>query len=293
MLYDLKNGTSVTLAPDLIWSYCELQALYSLEEMYHLCSMKGICKLCCKNEELIDSHIIPQFLYKPVLDGNLSTTVVQEDKMLYESRLRTGIYDEEILCAACDQLINKYYDDYGAKVWNGYRNLNIDVVDYYDKNDPRIEWREAKNADAERFKTFLLSILWRAHISTHEFFDSVDLGKKHSSIIKNHILDRTPAIEYEIILGHYTINNPEPRGFISSINHYRKEGKHYYSAMIAGIQIHWFISKGGVSEGLKFFTINSINGLKIFKSPRQGFEAIKHFIGEETLRMPKTRTRKK
>jgi hypothetical protein len=249
--------------------------------------METICRLCRTPQTLVKSHIIPQFLYKTIFDGANTHQVVEGNDALYKRRLRTGIYDSGILCKACDEGILGSLDHYGANVWNGYHSLDLGIKDYVDEYDPRVKWRQADKVDAERFKKFLLSILWRASITSSDFFINVDLGDKHTEAIRLLLLGDKAADDYDIILGHYSVGDPKVRQFMSTIQRYRSaDGKHYYCAMISGIQIHWFISANGVMKGLEKFSVNNANRLKVIISPLQGFRAIRHFLGERALSLP-------
>lgn len=241
-----------------------------------------VCSLCGTHQKLIKAHIIPESFFKELYnDEHYFDEVLNQEKLDKRTKRRKGLYDSEILCAKCDGKLGKLYDDYGAKVFWGYRNLNIKIKDFHDIKDPRIKWRVVYNADVKRIKLFLLSILWRASISKLDFFKSVDLGEIHSERIKSILKENNSVYinDYSILLMHYATNSPSTRQVLTSINKYRNDGKIYYAAMLCGILIVWYISPNSVPRGLRIFDLSEGNDLKIMFAPTQGFEAIRKFLG--------------
>lgn len=244
------------------------------------------CKLCGSEKKLIRAHIIPEYFYKELYDTGHSFFAFQEDQNAIKRSLkRKGFYDLNILCKECDAKLGTQFDDYGAAILWGSSHKKIEMIDFVSDIDSRVKWREVRNADAERFKLFLLSILWRASISTLEFFKDVDLGRKHESQIKNFLLGHDlPLLDhYGIIMQHCAIANPETRKLISSIRRYRKNTKTYYAALFNGLMIIWYISENQVPKGLDKFTLTKSNGIKVIFSTKQGMDAIRHFLGENAL----------
>jgi hypothetical protein len=113
---------------------------------------------------LLDSHIVPEFLHRPIYD--------EDHEAIYFDSTRKGIrrrgFWEELLCRECEERIGKL-ESYFADLWfkqgvrpelviRGNRPLRVAGLDY------------------TRFKLFHLSILWRASIATLRPFQEIRLG---------------------------------------------------------------------------------------------------------------------
>jgi len=123
--------------------------------------MNQQCKLCLNDAILRRSHIVPEFVYKPVFGIN-RTAIVFEPKRHRRSSRQTGYWDR-LFCDDCEGRLGRL-ETYFADVWFN-RPLR-----------PRqLEGQEVNNVglDYARFKLFLLSILWRADLSTLKAFQDV------------------------------------------------------------------------------------------------------------------------
>jgi hypothetical protein len=245
--------------------------------------MGKLCNLCDQDLPLIRAHIIPEFLYTSIYNEKHSFIKVQEkDKNFFQSIHRKGLYDSNILCQDCDAYLGKL-DDYASKVFNGHEG--VEVKGFHDKDEPRIMWTEAIGADADKMKRFFISVLWRAHISELDFFSDVDLGRSHSDHFRNIILDPYSQFlnDYELILLHYSIADEDSKKFLTSIKRFRRDGYTLYAAMWCGIMVHWYFKPDNILRGVESFTLKKINGLKVLYSTKQGFDAIRYFLGEKAL----------
>ncbi|MEZ4722685.1 MAG: hypothetical protein R2813_12490 [Flavobacteriales bacterium] len=107
-------------------------------------------------------------------------------------RQQTGIYDKQILCKNCDNNLIGQYESYARKIV--YPDSDIE----WQKRNHRLEVNEAGikrvilDVDYKNFKLFLLTILWKAHITSHEFFQHINLGK-YEPLIKERILNGDPG----------------------------------------------------------------------------------------------------
>jgi hypothetical protein len=65
--------------------------------------MKGKCKLCQKDKELIKrSHLFPNFMYKGIADEKNRINIVSSERPMERKWAQTAAMDEFILCADCD-----------------------------------------------------------------------------------------------------------------------------------------------------------------------------------------------
>ena len=130
----------------------------------------GTCRLCLKEKKLIKAHIIPNFMYRGIKEGNFSRFNKNLDTgKSFTLPAQTGEFDKSILCEDCDSgILNEKFEKY-AKMTLFDNHIGVE----YNGNS-----FICKNIDYSKFKLFLLSILWRSSISNRPFFDRVNLGKK-------------------------------------------------------------------------------------------------------------------
>lgn len=126
---------------------------------------EALCKLCGKLAELRRSHILPEFLFKPLYDEVHRYHVLNSRPDIKAKFAQKGI-SEQLLCDSCEGAISKY-EAYAASVMGGDEGI-------------RLNWNngaiEVSGLEYHRFKLFLISILWRASVSNLDFFKMVQLG---------------------------------------------------------------------------------------------------------------------
>lgn len=181
------------------------------------------CKLCGDEGRLIKAHIIPESLYGPLLRESKIPRVYSTAPDAFPKRARTGIYDDGILCASCDNRIGK---------WDNYaQEILLKPLSDFGPPDRLVaqECFSIQGLDCRRFKLFFVSLIWRADQSRHEFFSGVDLGVKWRDRAKEMIIAEGPGnpeefgvtlVRYEHRLAEGTIYNPE-RVRSDSLNLYR------------------------------------------------------------------------
>jgi hypothetical protein len=128
----------------------------------------GPCRLCDKHSILLESHVLPEFLYKPTYDENHRAIVVRLDEM-DKGHARKGLR-ENLLCDACEKFLSQEYEDYFAREWT---------------RRPRVITEPSvvvAGLDYRRVMLFFLSILWRASISTRKEFVDSTLGTAEDSV---------------------------------------------------------------------------------------------------------------
>src|SRR5262245_18984532 len=146
------------------------------------------CRLCCLTKPLLKrSHIIPDFMYKGLYDSKHRINKVAPASLLRGrpriERPRTGEYEADILCNTCDNNILGSYESYAQLLYERKRApANLITKEF--TNSTGFSFTQLVNIDYTRFKLFLLSILWRASISSRPFFKEVKLGPYENNIRK-------------------------------------------------------------------------------------------------------------
>lgn len=116
-----------------------------------------------------------------------------------------GVYDTNLLCAACDNALGSQLDDYALEVCRRFPQEHRSFGNAYFVLD---------NVDGDRFAKFVLSVLWRASISTRPEFRGVSLGPYEMPACEV-IFGAAPitrALGYELIVSRYRARpgfNPE------------------------------------------------------------------------------------
>jgi hypothetical protein len=133
-----------------------------------------ICRLCLEEKNLIEAHIVARCLHKSLMSPDGVMHKVLQNPTKYPTRLPTGEYDTEILCADCDNRFSPW-ETYTAKL-------------LYEDAPKACEARRydsvyfVEDFDYGQLKLCLLSILWRMGIEAPSFFRNSTraLRKYHS-----------------------------------------------------------------------------------------------------------------
>jgi len=157
-----------------------------------------VCPLCQKEKPLVESHVIPEFLYRPLYDDKHRAI---EAKLVPKGfkYLQKG-YREPLLCKDCEDTISKF-ETHFANAWyqegkcpNKINNSTVQVT----------------GLDYTLFRLFHLSILWRAGISKREEFSKVQLGP-HEERIRRMIFAGDPGKPNQYPLYVMFLITPETR----------------------------------------------------------------------------------
>ena len=83
-----------------------------------------ICKFCKKDKILKNSHIIPEFFYKPLYDSKHKMIVMERDKedISDKWKIQKGIR-EYLLCGDCEEHFNKSFENKFKIHWYDKKKL--------------------------------------------------------------------------------------------------------------------------------------------------------------------------
>jgi hypothetical protein len=184
------------------------------------------CRLChSEGEELRFSHILPEFLYKPLRDEKHRYIAFMHKQETGAKRvlLQKGIR-EYLLCGDCEQVLAKY-ERYAANVLRKLPDTARQL--------PGVV--PVKGVDYTKFKIFQLSLLWRAGVSRQASFQEVNLGP-HEEVLRSMILKGDPGkpIEYGCVL----MRTEDPKAFshiIRTPRHLRFSEHHAYGLLLFGM----------------------------------------------------------
>ena len=129
-----------------------------------------ICRGCGEREASAKSHIIPRSFFRHMDDGVSPLVEITTKKDSFPKRRRVGYYDITILCKECEKQFGKV-DDLGQHILIKRRSEMRTI-----KDGMRTVAYRLNAVDGDAFKRFLVSVLWRASVSTLPQFSKVRLG---------------------------------------------------------------------------------------------------------------------
>ncbi len=142
-----------------------------------------VCALCKQDSTLRNSHILPEWVYKP-LYGEKRRLEVLSIAPSGRNELKQKGLREKLLCDRCEQKIS---------VWEGYaRSVFVAPKAPLDV-ERKGHMLRIGGLDYSSLKLFELSILWRAGVSRLPFFTKVQLGGRHEEALRLRLLNSDPG----------------------------------------------------------------------------------------------------
>jgi hypothetical protein len=211
----------------------------------------GICKLCLKEKPLVKkSHIIPKFMYGGMHDENRSMTAQSlKEKVVRSGKpVQQGIFDKYVLCQSCENDILGSLDRYGANIL--FQGNGMSATHGIEKDG--IKPLFVSGIDYDKFKTFLISILWRAHISANPFFENIDLGVE-AEVLRQIVLNTSHVDEgiYKVCIFALKYSPTELHRIVITPMRVTALGADFYAFIINGLA--YFINMQRSDEP-SFFT---------------------------------------
>ncbi|MFC6674081.1 hypothetical protein [Marinobacterium aestuariivivens] len=136
------------------------------------------CKGCDRDIKLIKAHAIPEAFFVGLRNEQDPPRVITDTAGVFPKRAPIGIYDNGILCRDCEDMFQKV-DDYGQKLLLQDEENHVEL-----KHNGRVDGYKVEQVDYKLLKLFVLSVLWRASVSTQPFYAKVALGPYEEEIKK-------------------------------------------------------------------------------------------------------------
>ena len=207
------------------------------------------CRLCNNEATLKDSHIIPDLAYRAILDKQSHPRMVVVRNVtigkVVDKTQQTG-FKEHLLCGACEQQFSRY-ESYAAK------ELFNKSLPTPSQLDPLGRLLMLENLEYKPLKLFLISLLWRAGVASHNFFKCVKLGP-HETILHRMLLDENPgaATDYGCtvcsLLPEHEIDFRE---VMFQPLQTRTDGHNGYLFVLRGLAFSFYISNHQLSASIK------------------------------------------
>lgn len=143
------------------------------------------CRLCQQDKPLQNSHVVPEFFYKPSYDEKHRIYARTGGRLADMPPLQKG-FRELLLCWDCEQKLSPY-EKYNREIlYEG-----VEITGFRKRN--RIEFT---GLNYKRVRVFYLSVLWRMSIAGHRFWKHVDLGR-HEDKVRAMVLGEFPGEPYD------------------------------------------------------------------------------------------------
>lgn len=169
-----------------------------------------------------------------------------------------GEYEGGLMCDECDnKLLGHYFEDYASRAIYGGK-LSSEECPAFQKciNQDGIGFIKCQKINYHKFKLFLLSVLWRASISTRPFFSEISLPSENEEEIREMILSRNAgeAWKYPIFICTYANYQELPKSLIAQPREIMATDElRLYLFMINGYFYFFYINK--TAEVLPHFVI--------------------------------------
>jgi hypothetical protein len=202
-------------------------------------------------------------MYKNFVGKNNHMLMVDFTKKEYH-KIFTPPYDRDMLCQKCDcQIIGNNLENYASEM-PLYKKTNNFLFNL--KNENGVLYSYYENIDYQKFKLFLLSLIWRASISKQPIFKHVQL-RDYEEQIRSMIIENMYPDENFIPCMIYTYENldiiKEIKFATGPVKTRTQEGGTFYKFIIGNLLYLFFTSKKGVPEIAYNIALNKAGKMKV------------------------------
>jgi len=203
----------------------------------------------------------------------------------YVKKPSTGEYEGGLMCAECENKLLGGYEDYASKaIYGGPLHANESPVCQIYINQDNIKFSVCKNISYVKYKLFLLSILWRASISTRPMFSEISLGP-HEEIIRKMLYegDAGDVSDYPIFMLTFVGDKTVPKDLIGHPQKRRTKDGHVTNIFIISGTIYMYYvnsRRHKLPDLVIKDTIVPSNQMTMYHVPDgQGMDLILNFYG--------------
>lgn len=230
------------------------------------------CRLCLQEKKLQNSHIIPEFFYKPLYDGlhriNVLSTSPEEKTKYIQKGIR-----EKLLCYDCEQGLSPL-EDYGRRILYG-----PDVF----PTEEQAHLMIIRDIDYARFKLFQLSLLWRASIAKNQAFSAVNIGPNHEDRLRQMLYAKNPGEAHECgcVPLLYAIGDDKPMAeLIGPFSFFRRINSHRcYKFVLGGCLWIYVVSSHSRSFRVREWFFSEDGKLTVLKHKAKNDEELRRLLG--------------
>lgn len=128
------------------------------------------CRYCGKETNLVNAHVIPEGFFRRLRNGQDPPRLLTNKANEYPKKAPVGVYDTNILCEKCEPLFGDW-DNYAQQFLTEQRPPGEVIY----SEGQRVAYKVQKY-DYAKLKLFFLSLIWRASVSEHPFYNRIKLG---------------------------------------------------------------------------------------------------------------------
>jgi len=190
------------------------------------------CKLCLRQAPLAKSHVIPEFIFSGMYD--------RKHRFLEVADVNAGItalgqkgFRERLFCMECEQRFNRHE--------RHARRLFKD--DLPPPVQPAFGRYRLTNVNPQVLRFFLLSVLWRAGVSSLPVFKHINLGP-HEEKLRSILLsdEALSTCDYPCVAMPLLFEGKHFRDFIVEPTPARIAGRKCYRFVFGGFVFIFFVS---------------------------------------------------
>lgn len=159
----------------------------------------AICKFCEKDRVLLNSHAIPNSIFKRMFRQDSGKARVITADSNTPTHFSSDSWKEKMLCAECEHFFNSKYEKYSLEILRG--------VEY---NDNGVTLR---GLDATKLAGFCISIFWRAANSGHPSYDKVFIPQPWNDQVRKFLRDNQFVPRKDVCVKLNRLIDRTPNGF--------------------------------------------------------------------------------
>lgn len=207
--------------------------------------------------------------------------LLKTDTQLQSKTRQSGGYDKYILCGNCDNKVLGRLERYASLALYGGIELTIES----NEAQNRSRYINVKGIDYQKFKLFLLSILWRSSISKLPIFKNVKLGV-HENILRDKIYLNSPGDSNEYPCAIFThLHHPAiPNQIVAEPGCFINEKQHIYIFLIGGNLFVFFTATDPDTEWVQYCTVKETGEMNIIQmSEMLSVKTVNKFMGMDLI----------
>lgn len=238
-----------------------MRKAHNVEGCFGTGSRAMLCRFCHINPSSVDAHIIPRSFFVEHADDRYPSKQITDLENVFPKKLPIGVYDSNILCDTCEALFSA--DDYGYKFFHPPIEYPL-ITDGHGNHAYLI-----KDVDYDKLKLFLLSVLWRASVSTQDFYAGVNLGPDEEKI-RRLLQQRDPGSpdEYSVYLERFDY----PSSLVPILGPFKVlfDDIEMYQLVLNGFLVYIKVGEKPLPQELRAIMLSSEQPLLVPQVPYEG-----------------------
>lgn len=209
--------------------------------------IKGICQFCEEERDLCESHIIPEFFYKPLYDSQDKNRIYGfSTQSSYVKVFQQGAW-QHLFCRDCEDIFHRY-EDYVAPLYEGGFWEQGRALKFTDGTICP-DAIDLTGIDYHRFKLLFLSVFWRLSLKT-KYFPQIQLGP-HRDSIKKMLSESDAGSErrHGIAIARMTLKDEHVSGLVGTFQEGRAGSKfRMHVVILGGYAVYLWLGKPDIPD---------------------------------------------